>query len=148
MKTIILADDDCDDAEVFEEALARSCPSTIFKRFEDGKQLLRYLESNYPKLPDLIFLDLNMPEMNGWQCLAALKTSRKLEPIPVIMYTTSSNPRDREIAIDLNAHGLIVKPSSPKALEVILAKVVCNLDSEDLKKAINEAYLLSSDLDF
>ena len=145
MKKVLLADDDSDDAEVFEEALLRSCPATVFNRFEDGKQLLQYLEANHTNLPDLIFLDLNMPEMNGWQCLAAMKTSSRLKSIPVIMYTTSSNPRDKEIAIDLNAHGLIVKPSNQKALERIISMVVCKLDSDDLKQAINDAYLMSRD---
>lgn len=145
MKTIVLADDDQDDADIFEEALLRSCSSTAFKRFEDGRQLLLYLDSIYPSLPDLIFLDLNMPEMNGWQCLAALKTNAKFKSVPVIMYTTSSNPRDKEIAIDLNAHGLIVKPSNPRVLERILSEIVCKLHSVELKQAITDAYLLSKE---
>jgi CheY-like chemotaxis protein len=146
MKTIVLADDDGDDAEIFEEALSRSCPSTSFVRFEDGNQLLRYLEANYPQLPDMIFLDLNMPEMNGWQCLAALKTNLKFKDVPVIMYTTSSNPRDKEIALDLNAHGLIVKPGNPKLLERLLSDVICKLGTNDLKQTINDAYLLSREV--
>ncbi|MBT1695419.1 response regulator [Fulvivirgaceae bacterium PWU4] len=145
MKKILLADDDSDDAEIFQEALQYACPSALFMRFEDGKQLLQHLETNLSSLPDLIFLDLNMPEMNGWQCLAALKTNHKLKSIPVIIYTTSSNPRDKEIAIDLNAHGLIVKPSNQKALERILSIVVCKLGSHDLEHAINDAYLLSKE---
>jgi CheY-like chemotaxis protein len=143
MKKILLADDDIDDAEVFQEALSRACAATTFKRFEDGAQLLEYLVSSYPNLPDLIFLDLNMPEMNGWQCLAALKSSSKLKSVPVIMYTTSTNPRDREIASDLNAHGLIVKPSNPRLPEQVLAVVVCKLETTELKQAIHDAYLLS-----
>lgn len=146
MKTIFLADDDADDAEVFQEALLRSCPPVFYMRFEDGRQLLQYLEADQPRTPDLIFVDLNMPEMNGWQCLAALKSNPKLKSIPVIIYTTSSNPRDREIALDLNAHGLIVKPSSQKLLEQILATIVCKLDSDDVRRVINDAYLLSREI--
>jgi CheY-like chemotaxis protein len=146
MKTVLLADDDQDDAEIFEEALLRSCDSITFKWFEDGQKLLEYLESKYPDLPELIFLDLNMPEMNGWQCLAGLKTNTKFKSIPVIMYTTSSNPRDKEIAVDLNAHGLIVKPSNPRVLERILTEIVCNVEAIELKEAINNAYLLSKDV--
>ena len=107
---------------------------------------MQYLEADQPRTPDLIFVDLNMPEMNGWQCLAALKSNPKLKGIPVIIYTTSSNPRDREIAMDLNAHGLIVKPSSQKLLEQILATIVCKLDSDDVRRVINDAYLLSREI--
>jgi CheY-like chemotaxis protein len=145
MKTILLADDDGDDAETFQEALSHACPTAVFKRFEDGNQLLQYLESKYPVMPDLIFLDLNMPVMNGWQCLAAIKSSAKFKHVPVVIYTTSSNPRDREIAIDLKAHGLIIKPGNHRVLERILTIVVCKLDTTELKHAINDAYLLGKE---
>jgi CheY-like chemotaxis protein len=86
-----------------------------------------------------------MPEMNGWQCLAKLKNSSQFRDIPVVMYTTSSNPRDREIAQDLQAHGFITKPSNPKLLEQILHLVVCNPEKDELRNSLNQGYLLSQD---
>jgi len=145
MKTIVLADDDGDDAETFQEALSHVCPAINFKRFEDGNQLLQYLESKFHALPDLVFLDLNMPVMNGWQWLAAIKSNPKFKHLPVIIYTTSSNPRDREIAMDLNAHGLIIKPSNHRILERIFATVLSKLDTMELKHAINDAYRLGKE---
>ena len=143
MIQVLLADDDNDDAEIFAESLHIVCPAVSFQRVEDGKKLLAFLERVKPELPEIIFLDLNMPVMNGWQCLAALKTNQKFKKIPVVMYTTSSNPRDKQIALDLGAHGLIVKPGRPKVLERILSNVVCKLGAVDLKQAISDAYLLS-----
>jgi CheY-like chemotaxis protein len=96
-------------------------------------------------MPDVIFLDLNMPVMNGWQCLAKLKNSEAYKEIPVVMYTTSSNPRDYEIAIDLNAHGLITKPSKPKVLSKILNTVICSLGTIELRQSIKDAYLLTKE---
>lgn len=142
-KTILLADDDADDAEIFKEALEKSCPNTLLTRVENGKEVFDYLGHQKDTYPDIIFLDLNMPEMNGWQCLAKLKNSDAHADIPVVMYTTSSNPRDKQIAHDLSAHGLIVKPSNPKILEKVLETIVCRLDTRDLKMAINDAFLLS-----
>src|SRR3712207_625430 len=96
-KTVLLADDDADDAEIFQEALREVAPSTNLYRVESGTAILQYLKDNRNVRPDIIFMDLNMPLMNGWQCLAKLKNTKGLDDIPVIIYTTSSNPRDYEI---------------------------------------------------
>ena len=139
---VLLADDDCDDAEVFREALSKVCPKAQFVRVENGRKLFQLLEQS-TDFPDLIFLDLNMPELNGWQCLAKLKNASEFSEIPVVMYTTSSNPRDREIAQDLNAHGLITKPSDHRILEKVLDLIVCNFNKENLKTALLDAYLIA-----
>lgn len=144
MKRVLLADDDADDAEVFKEALEKVCDTADCTWVENGKKLFLYLEK-VSTLPEVIFLDVNMPEMNGWQCLAKLKNSSEYKSIPVIMYTTSSSPRDRQIAQDMNAHGLITKPSNHKVLEKILDLVVCNLGKEELIDALKDAYLIAKE---
>jgi CheY-like chemotaxis protein len=143
MHTILLADDDNDDAEIFAEALAAVGDGVNFARVDTGFGVFDYLRNKDNATPGIIFLDLNMPEMNGWQCLAKLKNTKEYERIPVIIYTTSSNPRDKEIANDLNAHGLITKPSNPKILEKILSLVVVGIKQDHLKQALKDAYLLS-----
>jgi CheY-like chemotaxis protein len=146
-KAVLLADDDQDDVEIFKEALEIACPSNYFVHAPNGAEVFDYLSSSENIKPDIIFLDLNMPEMNGWQCLAKLKNTRAYENIPVIMYTTSSNPRDKQIALDLNAHGLITKPSNPKILERVLEAIICKIDSDDLRSAISDAYLITKGLE-
>lgn len=145
-KTILLADDDNDDAEIFREALHNVDPSVVFNRFDTGAGVFDYLNDSTNTRPAIIFLDLNMPEMNGWQCLAKLKNVQQYADIPVIIYTTSSNPRDFEIARDLNAHGLITKPSNPRVLENILASIVRNINTPDFGQSVKDAYLISRNL--
>ena len=101
----LLADDDRDDAELFSEALSTVNPSIKFHHVEDGQEVFQFLSTSKIEKPDVIFLDLNMPAMSGWQCLAKLKNDTTLKNIPVIMYSTSSNPREKEIAIELGATG-------------------------------------------
>lgn len=122
-KLYLLADDDQDDADLFGEALGEIHPPVDFRRVEDGRQVIQYLEASQNKKPDIIFLDLNMPEINGWQCLAALKNHAEYRHYPVVMYSTSSNSRDKEIAIDLGAIGLLTKPADYKLLVSILANI-------------------------
>lgn len=144
-KVILLADDDGDDFEVFREALSEAdCGATLF-RVEDGLAVFDYLNDPASARPDLIFLDLNMPGMNGWQCLAKLKNTPGCENIPVIVYTTSSHFRDFEIANDLNAHGLITKPSNPRILTRVLRRIVCSLGTDDLRQSVRDAYLITQE---
>lgn len=141
-KIILLADDDREDAEIFNEALAAADCNASLIHAETGAEVFSLLENKKIK-PELIFLDLNMAVMNGWQCLAKLKNSKEFASIPVIMYTTSTNPRDYEIAIDLNAHGLISKPSNPKILTKVLTIVICSMHTAELQQSLKDAYLLT-----
>jgi CheY-like chemotaxis protein len=136
-KFYLLADDDHDDAEMFGEALAGIDPPVDLYHAEDGQALFQFLGGAQSRKPDIIFLDLNMPEMSGWQCLAKLKNHTDYMHIPVIMYSTSSNPRDREIAIDLGAWGFLTKPDNFKILVKVL-RSIAGTEKEDMKKVLRE----------
>ena len=133
----LLADDDRDDAELFSEALSAVDPSIKFHHVEDGQEVFQFLVNSKIEKPDVIFLDLNMPAMSGWQCLAKLKNDTALKNIPVIMYSTSSNPREKEIAIELGATGFVTKPTDFKVLTKILETISINLGS-DLRRILKE----------
>ena len=135
----LLADDDKDDAELFGEALLSLDPPVEFHHVEDGKGVIDYLSDPNSTRPDLIFLDLNMPQMSGWQCLARLKNDMYFTDIPVIMYSTSSHPRDKEIATDLGAVAFITKPADFKLLRKLLQNISMNLQG-DLNKTIRDIY--------
>lgn len=142
-KIILLADDDADDREIFREALAAAnCSARLFQ-VDTGAGVFEHFANPLNPIPDLIFLDLNMPVMNGWQCLAKLKNTKGMDHIPVIMYTTSSNVRDVQIARDLDAHGLITKPSNPNILIKVLSTIICDLDATNLKQNLEDAYLMT-----
>lgn len=87
-KTILLADDDQDDQEFFLEALSEFASKFKCIVVENGMQVLNYLKSS-DVLPDYIFLDLNMPLMDGKKCLCEIKKEKKFSEIPVIIYSTA-----------------------------------------------------------
>jgi len=120
----LLTDDDVDDRELFMEALNDVGTDIICDPVSDAPDMMARLETSGYKKPDLILLDINLPEMSGWEYLKLLKSSKKLRDIPVLMYSTSSHERDRQIAKDLGAVGLITKPSDFTELKNILFKIV------------------------
>ena len=134
-RTILLADDDTDDAEIFSMVLTKVDPSIKLVHAVNGLAVLEYLKQN-TVVPDVIFLDINMPEMNGWQCLQSLKENPLTSGIPVLMYTTSSHTRDKEIAMNLGAVAFITKPSDYKALEKLLHTIAANLHA-NIKTTVN-----------
>mgnify|MGYP003575936040 CR=1 FL=1 len=135
-KICLLVDDDPDDQEVFLTALSDVSSTALCLVAPDGDRALELLH-NEETIPDYIFLDLNMPSMSGWQCLAKLKNDSSLKNIPVIMYSTSSNPREKEIAIELGATGFVTKPTDFKVLTKILETISTNL-SADLRKILKD----------
>lgn len=97
MKTVFLIDDDADDRELFAEALAAEHPSVLFEQAENGATAFEKLKSGSFK-PDLIFLDLNMPIMDGRTFLKKIKAEPDYQNIPVVIYSTSSSEIDKQFA--------------------------------------------------
>jgi CheY-like chemotaxis protein len=119
----LLIDDDSDDREIFIEAL-----KDIGKPFdcitaENGLEALNILK-NTDRLPDFIFLDLNMPIMSGKQCLQEIKKIPAFNTIPVIIYTTSAYSNDIEETKRLGAAHFVSKPSSIAALTNIISRLL------------------------
>lgn len=114
-KTCFLIDDDVDDQEIFVMALDQLNIQFNCIVANNGNEALQKLKRE-PVLPDYIFLDLNMPRMNGKECLKELKKNERLQNIPVIIYTTSSSKADMEDTLKLGAAGFITKPFSLKDL--------------------------------
>lgn len=110
-KSCLLIDDDHDDQLVFSLAVKEFNQSILCLTADSGRIALAQLESTEPALmPDLIFLDLNLPGINGYECLALLKQNPKLTHIPVVIYSTSAREADIIKTKDLGAVGFITKP--------------------------------------
>lgn len=110
---IAIVDDDADDREVIRDAFVISKKEPEYVVLENGDKLLEYLETNTPRnLPSLILLDLNMPGKDGREALRIIKSDKRFRHIPVIVFTTSSSPRDMEMAYDLGANCFISKPDT------------------------------------
>ena len=113
---ILLADDDPEDREIISEALQQVDDKAVLNLVENGEQVLLSLDKNgtSPTLPCLIILDLNMPKLNGTETLRILKTEDRFKNIPVIIYSTSINPLEKEKCMKLGAHSYLTKPVSIK----------------------------------
>lgn len=117
----LIADDDTDDASLFCEALYHIAPRKMHcLKVENGEELFQFLSHEGRLMPEVIFLDINMPVINGWQCLARLKSDLNYRHIPAIIYTTSSAKRDVELAYDLGAMLFVTKPEDFEELCAIL----------------------------
>ncbi len=107
---ILIVDDDPDDRELFCEAVAQIDYTIHCSQAKNGDEALKMLENNV-MLPDYIFLDLNMPRMDGRQCLKKLKTCPLLQKIPVVIYSTSKLQGDIDETAKNGAVYFITKPS-------------------------------------
>ncbi|MHA3788405.1 response regulator [Flavobacterium hauense] len=109
IKSILLVDDDSDDQLLFREALAEVDSSVQCHTARNGIEAIETL--NLGILPDIIVMDVNMPMMNGLECLRELKATSKLKDIPVIMGSTSCSESSQKECFDNGAVGYIEKPS-------------------------------------
>lgn len=103
------AEDDSDDLEFFNEALASVEQQLSVVNFSDGYQLMEILHGD-DQLPDVIFLDINLPLKNGYECINEIKSDPKLKHLPVVIFSTSSSPDIIELMLSKGASGYIVKP--------------------------------------
>lgn len=120
-KHILLIDDDEDELALFVDALSQvktPYKCTWAKNGEQALQQLLYLT------PDIIFLDLNMPGMNGLECLDAIKQQSRLQDCPVILQSTALTADWRDKGIRLGAASCITKPDTPSKLASILAQII------------------------
>lgn len=121
--TIFYLDDDYDDQYLFRETLENIETSHELFTQTEGEELLQLLESP-PPTPSMIFLDLNMPGMNGFEVLERIKASAKSEKIPVIIFSTSSDEGAKSRCRELGANMFITKPQDYRQLESVLEKVL------------------------
>ncbi|MFB9992664.1 response regulator [Deinococcus oregonensis] len=105
----MLVDDSFMDRELAREAFALMDPDTTLMAVESGSAALALLNAPAAVLPDVVLLDINMPGMNGFDVLQALKQQPRLHLLPVVMLSTSSSEHDITHAYSLHASGYIVK---------------------------------------
>lgn len=126
VKIIFMIDDDEDDRDIFREALLKCCPNINLLFATDGVEALNFLRS-YEVIPDAIFLDINMPRMNGIECLRNLIDSAITKDIPVVMHTTSADEEVEKVVMQLGANYYMTKPASFDQLCNELAPLLDNI---------------------
>jgi CheY-like chemotaxis protein len=126
VNSLFLVDDDIDDHDFFIDVLKEISPSINCATTFDGEKALAILKNSLYHIRDYIFLDLNMPKMNGRQFLKAIKSIPIFKNIPVIVYTTSSSLKDKEELVNLGAAYFLTKHNSLVNLKTELEHVLFN----------------------
>lgn len=125
---IYLTDDDEDDRFFFEEALMEISEPNEIVSFSNGVDLMASLHDRPGRLPDVIFIDLNMPLMNGEECIEDIRNEEKFESIPLVVYSTACDDDHLEHLKNMGANSYLQKPNTfprlKEKLQTVLAKIV------------------------
>src|SRR5690349_608297 len=125
MKSVFLADDDPDDRLFFADAIKLAKTPVTLTVSKDGMELMDRLATvTNPPPPDVIFLDLNMPRKSGFDCLREIRATPRLEKIPVVIVSTSSNQDMINRTYDDGANYYLCKPRSFAQLVRAIEKVM------------------------
>ncbi len=121
---IVLADDDDDDCMFFKDALDELSVPACVNTVSNGVELMQLLECQPSDLPDVIFLDLNMPRKTGFDCLKEIKQNEQLKQLNVIIYSTSSNQDMIDLLYNNGAQFYIRKPAAFADLKSVIHKAI------------------------
>jgi len=138
---ILMADDDPDDRHFFERALKKTALSTRLTTVEDGEQLIEYLLKKQ-KNPDILFLDINMPRKNGYECLLEIKGNKDLAGFPVIMYSTSLKDAMADMLFHAGAHHYLCKCDLPDLIKY-LTLILTMLKDNNLTRPLKDQFVLN-----
>lgn len=119
-----MADDDEDDRMLFTDAFGELRINTKVNTFNDGVELMDYLNAPDSILPNVLFLDLNMPKKNGIECLYEIKKDARFNDIAIAIFSTSSSEEHIEETFVQGANIYIKKPSDFTTLKKVLSDVV------------------------
>jgi len=123
IKHILIADDDEDDLMLFSDALRQVSTAVMLSIATDGDELLELLRTADP-LPDVIFLDLNMPAKNGFESLQEIKKDPVLRGLPIIIFTTTANHHTVDQMFALGARYYIEKPTDFNVLKELIHTIL------------------------
>jgi CheY-like chemotaxis protein len=118
---LLVIDDDAEDAELFQEAISFIDDSAICVAALSGKDGLNVLRFT---IPDIVFLDINMPIMDGKETLARIRSNEAMNSVPVYIFSTSANGREFDFLKDAGAAGCISKPNSFQELCEVLRGIL------------------------
>jgi len=140
---ILLADDDADDTLFFKEALGELKLSTHLATVPNGEHLMHLLINETNQLPDVLFLDLNMPRKNGFECLLEIKESEKLKHFPVIVFSTSFEQEVVNTLYKNGAHYFIRKPSEFSQYKKIILQALTLVMKENTAQPSKENFVIT-----
>ncbi len=126
-KHILLVEDNDGDILLTKEAFENSVLIRKISVVKNGKDAIDFLSQNGQfldtELPDFVLLDINLPKKNGHEVLKYIKTNPKTRHIPVTIFTTSSTPKDINLAYELHANCYVTKPIDVKSFQDTLTQI-------------------------
>ncbi len=140
---LLLADDDKDDRLFFKEALEELPLSTHLATVHDGEQLMQQLTKQTIEIPHVLFLDLNMPRKNGFECLSEIKLNKKLKQLPVIIFSTSLEQKVVDLLYKNGAQYYIRKPAEFSQLKNVIQQALTLIATENISKPTRENFVLT-----
>lgn len=142
-KQILLADDDKDDSILFQDILDELPLSTHLTTVFDGEQLMQRLNETKEQLPDILFLDLNMPRKNGFTCLSEIKRTERLKRLSVIIFSTSYEHEVVNLLYKNGAQYYIRKPNEFRQLKKLIYQALMLTAQTDIPHPSMEQFVLS-----
>lgn len=140
---IFLADDDNADCLLFKEALEELPVSVCLTIMPNGEQLIEELTNKGNKLPDVLFLDLNMPRKNGFASLGEIKRNTRLQELPVVIFTTSSELDSVKRVFRDAAHYYICKPVDFSQLKKVIYEALTLVTQENNSLPLEENFIIT-----
>lgn len=140
---ILLADDDTDDCIFFREAVEEFSLFKSLTAVHDGEQLMLLLANETSELPDVLFLDLNMPRKNGFECLFEIKLNTNLKKLPVIMFSTSFEQEVVNMLYKNGAQYFIRKPSEFSQFKKIIQQTLTLVADGNSFQSTKEGFVLT-----
>jgi CheY-like chemotaxis protein len=140
---LLLADDDDDDCIFFREALDELLLPVALATVNDGVALMNFLSNDKSSnLPDLIFLDLNMPRKSGIECLTEIKNSNELRNLPIIIFSTSFNAEIIDLVYEKGATHYIQKPAEFSKLKRVIENALATTAKNNFKQPVRKNFVL------
>lgn len=140
---ILLADDDDDDRYLFNKELKAIGFKIELTTVEDGQELMAYLAENVKSLPDILFLDHNMPRKNGAECLQEIMQHPQLKLLPVIMYSTYVHEDIADLYFKTGAH-FYIRKTGQKELRKLLHHLLTLFVDEKFSRPTRAGFVLSA----
>jgi CheY-like chemotaxis protein len=128
---LLVVEDSNEDFKILQRLMQRLDVQNPIYRCTNGDEALEFLQQiandndpNISSKPSVILLDLNLPGIDGRDILSQIKQDKKFKEIPVVIFTTSSNPKDIELCYQKGANGYLIKPMNAEELKKIVQAFV------------------------
>lgn len=140
---LLLADDDEDDCAFFKEALDELSLPVSLVTVNDGVQLMDFLAHTAANdLPDILFLDLNMPRKSGHECLNEIREKEELKDFPIIIFSTSLDNEIVDLMYKKGATYYIRKPAEFSKLKKVIENALTTASENNFKQPVREHFIL------